>query len=534
MKKIILCAIIIASIFSCVKDESVGYVNEIPRYKVFTKYDGNKELNLVSGEIVEIGIDSLCELSNEGTYVPIEIDTNKFQFEWWLGHADYLDAWMKLLSKETVLKQALEERPGSFSTITLKVTDKTNDLSTFYPISINISNAVGNGLIVVDTKDESTSEFHEIQCMYTSERLDNFDHIVRKNLLKVMADQTYDGLVSKVLYSGHYRGAEGSNMFIAGTGGNLVLDGLYNVIHTDNRAWAITPDYVDVSYTQMYYGGSLIINNGKVHEYIKGKITHKLVLPSMEDYNISVVEGKSANASYRGYAYDEEKNRFLIIPFNHQNIYEISTGVEEYWDYNNVGNFDALYMGLCGASDYVATILKEEDSDHCYAYIFRGGRDNSSDKLPLNDNQRIVDLSNCPNISKATNFGTSQMQKVMYYIVGDKLYAVDLSKDNPTAHMVYQANSGENFTFMSIYNQYAYLRTYMNITGTEGYEKVRSGGRIIQLHTYNSATKEGKVIMLPIATLNNAEHGIESDVNCHKIIGGFGRILTSTFTTYGY
>ena len=128
-------------------------------------------------------------------------------------------------------------------------------------------------------------------------------------------------------------------------------------------------------------------------------------------------------------------------------------------------------------------------------------------------------------MSRAKFFATSPDEEVLYYATEDRVYTALFGSDKPepvTAYDYPVTEAGEKITSLSIHNGggRVYLPAF-NPTPEDPYRWTWSENRILVITTYNEATKEGKVKVLPIETIGT---GILSE-ECIKVYDGFDRIV---------
>ena len=200
-------------------------------------------------------------------------------------------------------------------------------------------------------------------------------------------------------------------------------------------------------------------------------------------------------------------------------------------DFNNPGDFDALYMdaGYDKSSNrrdsYVVTVLKSETGSEIYAYIFNASRGD-------HNNQSIINLSNCIDINMASGFATSVREKVLYYTVDNKIYSVSLAgAQTPVSFEVYSTpESGDKITSIEVWLADRIDHSNMFITDINNPDGdpvlIDAQHRMLLITTYNQGTQEGKVICVPITIFNVSQNGLEKNTEYHRVFGGFGRILS--------
>ena len=96
----------------------------------------------------------------------VDTSSSKYSFKWYYGNRKNGPAFIELISEEYTLKTKVSGI--GYKGLVFVVTDTETGLEYYENFNLELGTATGSGLIVVDTKDEVTSRFNEIQNMYVS------------------------------------------------------------------------------------------------------------------------------------------------------------------------------------------------------------------------------------------------------------------------------------------------------------------------------------------------------------------------------
>lgn len=411
--------------------------------------------------------------------------------------------------------------------VRLTVTDKTTTIQAIMKFGLTVSSKIGEGLLVAHTADDLTTDISHISSMNFSMNVTEAKERIFNNHYSTMNNRRVDGLVTTMqsLVKSDSR-----------TLTMLTAENLYRIDPFDFLYWQKDNDIFYVPYERML-PKSICKNHTSAIEYlnIDGKLfsrsssmgnyfyTYTLFLPDNSDYSVSkfTTVGSRWNTS-RPYAYDELKNRFILVANSDNGLLTFTkqnSGL--LFDVNEIGALDALYMGE-GEGTTLVTVLKAEKTPNYYIYCMQTKIADNGGNLPVGK----YDISNCPDIRKATGFAVSPLSHDFYYSTDKKIYTLALDGEAVDAKERFSIdpnNSDEKITSMMLWRGTSHYIMITDINNPMG-NLVRSSNenKMLVLTTYNESTKEGKVVCLPIIRLRDGT--IDENRLTHKEYKGFGRI----------
>ncbi len=528
-----------AGVASCVEDDSTSFQREYSTIEIFRS---ETELTATIGDTLRITVDSIMETLPGGEKLKIEAADPRFEYEWWTGYSRGAQAFIDKINDGYELAYPIEG--NSLPKLVFLVRDE-NGLEYYTTYDITINSEFGVGFIVVDTKDEQNSQFHEIQHQYLYYTNSDSAKILR-NAYKLNQGVDFQGLVSHVSYLRNYMDNQPeSHRILVGTeNGNISFlkgDNYGELKSNDDLFRVPTESYKLQDQHKGYRCVTIITEDGTVLESSSLDEKANLAFASpiltgdLSPYKTNVVRPRTYVGTSM-FVFDELNNRFLKMAaedpwapsYSKGSLSPVNAASAPLFDYDNVGAYDALYM-VSGyepkdwslAEPGVLTIMKSETADKYYAYMFKESQ------------QRIVDLNNCTDFGGAVSYATSTAEKILYYAVDDKVHAVSLGGSlTPSSYVGYTATPGDKITDVSVWYGNETFPSMMKITDINNPSgdplSVANTRRMLLVTTYNESTKEGKLTCVPIAILNSPEHGLEKNTDYHKVFGGFGRILATS------
>jgi hypothetical protein len=427
------------------------------------------------------------------------------------------DTLFQVLSETRDLDAEIRLKPnttGKYHHLLYTVTDKRNGLKYIMAWPLTVKNNIGEGLVVAETGDNLNTDLShimspEVTTGYTSVSV---KHRVYSSINK----GTIPGLVKQMQYTTIY----GVNALLAITNDAITrintLDYTYGGVNNDlffGASASYKPQALSSAYQSDIYIGS-----GKLTSVYFGA-NRKFGLPF--DFNYTVpdkvaVNGNSSSVtgSYQTPVavnfYDEVNGYFVYLPalgsFGDNKMHAYPPVAGKSFNPANVPGKTNLAAGISVDRGFLH-LLKDKTTGKIELYVFGPGVDNYPDIIPA-DPRALYDLSAAPGISSATQFVFLDDQKVMYYVSGNKIYAVLYSTATPVVEERYTPPAGEQITTLQIYQQCGYplAQTY-----------IATNNKQLIMSTYGT---EGKVYLLPIKNL-----GLGTiDAANGKSFGGFGRI----------
>lgn len=419
-------------------------------------------------------------------------------------------------------------------TLTLTVTDTETTLQNFATYNVKVESQFGNGLVVADSEDGG------ITCDISLIRAENFSgfYDMRNNRIfrDVYSAVNQELVKGKVLNMISSQGATGGSRF-------LTILTPSNVYRMDPYKFELQDQDRDLFYTaissefkpiQVGYidnlnctnfiniGGDIYIHNLKY----ASKYAAKFITTDKSPYRI----GKASNSELLDnktwqaetpYLFDELNNRILQMDRACQMITVFDkVYVGKAFDFNNIGAFDALFMGRGqdGNIPAIQMVLKTEGADNYYCYVF-----GVVDAEPM----YIYNLNNCENIKNAVAYESNPKEDIFYYATGEAIYSIQMYGGNEiTAKKCYTSNNGEIITGMKLWRARGWMQGKVRISNPNepsGYSTIDALNNMLVISTYNESTKEGKIIAIAIPNLGSGE--LEQNRKFHVEYGGFHQII---------
>lgn len=417
-------------------------------------------------------------------------------------------------------------------TLTLTVTDVSTSIQNFAEYGVSVSSSFGKGLIIADTKnDGQTSDLSLIMAENFSWNVDARNNRIFRNIYSSVNNNEIEGEVKGMMSSYHQH----RTLTVYTDNSILRMDPYdYALTHRNNDIFFIDVPLTDFKPMGMtFYDGGLyeyMNMNGIIYprnvRWMNNDYFFYLFTPDKSPYKIS--QGLQYSGYYESiFYYDELKNRFLINNGYTDGLTSFTAGGNGSFDANNVGPYDALYIGRgqLSTNNAAHAILKSETSDNYFCYSIRAGENDS--KITFEPIGRY-DLTNCENISQANYYECNPREDVIYYANENSIYSavLGISGQPVSAYKRYTTNPGEVITGMKLWRASTIQgrMRFKDVNEEAGYALQSALYRMMVISTYNSSTGEGKIITIPIARLGVGE--LETDRSFHIEYGGFGRITT--------
>lgn len=432
-----------------------------------------------------------------------------------------------VLGREPKLNAKITVSPNTLDyTLSLTVTDKSNGLPYYMYWKVFVSSEFGEGLIVADTKNESTSDMNLIMANeFTQGFANEGEDVIYKNLYSQSNGQDIEGVMCGVYYGNVYN----KRRITAITPNSVVrlnpLD--YLLIDMNDDAFYVPMKEIAPSYICNGFTSEYMVVNKKV-AILSAQNSTKYGYPYSGDYEVKKYIAVNPSTYYNsvggGVVYDEKYNRFLWLPYFYTSspMVECKAFVSGEFDPNNVGDKTCLFADLGNLKDYYF-VMKDRQAENYYIYVVdgnTGGKDNG--KL----GKAILDITHCPEIGKAVSYVFSPLENTLYYATETTIYAVMLSTEGLMTEARYTLSaSDEKITSLEIHKGYgnATLGERVNEEGKIVKDYVGSNYRLLLMTTYNETSKEGAVYTLPIKNLGA---GVIAE-DYVKRFGGFGRIVAT-------
>lgn len=426
------------------------------------------------------------------------------------------------------LAAKITEAPGNYSLI-YTVTDPKTNLKAFFSWTLVVNSPFGSGLLVADTKDGVNSDLNLIMSY-------NFTPSVADTLVKIYRgmysdanSKKIDGIVKNISYMKY--NTDRILTFITDKAITRVNPLSYKYTMRDNECFILAPEVITPNFIQSIQPinqHEYIVNNGKVHSRFgnNAPFGYRFLTDNL-DYNCTKICGlqRPASSGAGALLYDDKNNRFLLTPTMTSNSTPITafpavdnSGTPPAFDPANMGNKECLHLDE-GQNNRVMAVMKERSGPQYYAYQVILAP--VSGKMGYSKN----DLSNNPEIAQSKYYTCSSSENVLFYATDNNVYATSLAVDGTsTAVLRYSAKNGEKITGMQIHRMQGsmFLPSLVDPFDFTKKTSFASANRMIILSTYNDATKEGKIITIPIETLGVG--GLVTNPQYINTYGGFGKI----------
>ncbi len=571
MKKIIFSVLILLSMVSCIKDDTTGWQREFETVTFHGRtQDGSaplstsvwsRDINMMMGETVTYALDSIKLTDKDGNTVEIiDANTNNpdYKFEW---IATKQDDSRVVLSEGFTLTHEVVEGIGTYEDINFVFTRLESNLSYYYRFMTAILSELNDGLVVIDTKDGATSEFHQVKTSYLSTNSYSGEDLVYTNLWAANESNggPFQGIVKSILYESDYYnpGPEGTRVFILKEGGDvLVHDANYKEWLAPNEMFVSKPtDETLIDMTASKSGELAFIGDkGNYYHRAMNMIGAPHLTYDREEYNVTSYERNGLEWSSH-YVFDATKGRILSntgTEFLALASYAGGCTNDGLFSYDGFSAFDCIYMGPSKGVSYISpwgsastangvTMILREKSNPSALYAYKI---NPTSYGVVNKEKHDISASQAVN---GQLFTSSMQGNILFYVTNDnELRAVNVTQA-ATNDVLLETFAGEKITKINIYTarNLGILKFMDNgtevILDNERWNDAKSTqGRLLQVVTHNESTGNGKVYLLPIRNADNPTVALEDKVGGvrpnTKVIEGdasgykFGRITATCLT----
>ena len=461
-------------------------------------------------------------------------DDAKLSFTWEISGNDIVPA----ILGTTMNLNAVITVPASADAyrLVLTATDEDTGLKNYEELRLYVMSNFGRGLLIADTKDGQNSDLNLVMSANFSATWTAFPEKNTKTMKSVfsqcnngnlieglvngMQSTSQDGMIRTLTVTTEHSavrmdpydylaGKENQELFFVPVTGKFAPRGIqydgnvyYELLNIDGTIYSRR-----MRESNLYYGAPLVTS-----DYEEYDISQMCAIPEYSYYESA-------------YYFDEKLNRFLSSSLDHMELQTIDHSDTRVFDPNNVGEKDALFMGV-GSSKNIFTLFKNEKSNDYFLYTFIPTAVISGTTFTP---QHVYNLSNATGIQQAVAYECSALEEVFYYATDKKVYAALLTQDTPEAFERYSIDIDEDDPNTKITSIKLWKQNYQgkikikDSEAEEGYTEIYAGNRMMMITTYNEFTKEGKVICVPVMNLNSGT--LEKDKSFHKVYDGFGRIL---------
>ncbi|MDD4032690.1 MAG: PKD-like family lipoprotein [Bacteroidales bacterium] len=417
-----------------------------------------------------------------------------------------------IIGTEKHLKSVIELIPSaSYYSLWYRVKDNTTGLLKSIIWRVVVEASSGQGLVVADSEDGTTSDLSVIQdTMFTYNWYEKGTTIRKPTLYKRnefsrVHKTKFNGVIHSMFaqrlyqdgrYTNFLHGASRNNAFRINT-----LD--YSIVCQGKELFYDPFIVLDIDYYYRNGSGSLsayIINSGKVSNRMSEVQSfvgyRKFGIFSPGDYTCNKFIACHPVTSGQAIFYDEGLGKFLKLGTSNTGTApkEVGAGSSPF-NAQNLPGYQVLGGGL-GTFTEARFILKKDT----YYGVFCLTNDKTSTP------RRLFDISNAPNIANAIGFVFPADQSVIYYSTSSKVYSIRIPQGGAAVYT-------ELYTSPEPITMFEMLRK----TGTT---ELPYAERCLLVITYNGT--EGKITALPIPS-EGLDLGLV-DLTRKATFGGFKQI----------
>lgn len=504
-KSLLIISIFALLLSSCYEDFSKVKEFDIPEVKIDTTgiagpfYIFNNETLKISPKVSREGL-SESDLSYEWL-----ITMTPYTYGYYSG-----EIFMPLSSKkdlDTIISLKPSTNPYG---IWYRVTDMKEDLVYSVMWTVYIQTSYGEGLLVLDTKDDATTDISLIMGKDFTEKYDKDNPTTMHHLYSLHNEKGIDGLVTSTRFE-HVKSANAKTLYTITDNSLMALD-LLDFSTVGKNLDLSYDDELIFKPTQLSNQSNVIlfINNGEIR-FFRTKITVSVSGDYTVDKYVSVVH-ETSGVEPRLVFYDKKNQCFkklegyiaarsIASPFT----YDAST---DPFDPNNVPNVETLKANV-GPSGNHYFVMRNKTTGKVQIYVL--GKPGA---------KNVYDISS-PELDEAIGFVICENQEVVYFATKNKIYAILLAGATPRVELRYTMPAGEEITHIDMFRQAWYLinpRTY--VSGV-GYKVPMDSHEMLLLVGSYSPTNKGTLYTIPLTGINT---GNIDEANI-KTYGGFDKII---------
>lgn len=502
---IIACFTLVGLLLSCSEDTSSLDWQKIEGVVIDTT--GHAELSVYQFETLRVDPNIQTSISEQN-----------LSYEWKINLQPN-DTLFTVLSEEKILETEIELRPnvaGQFHKLVLTVTDENTGLEYIMAWPLTVRNNIGEGLVIAQTPDGVNTDISHI--MATQVTSDYEGESVKYGIYSTLNESLLPGIVKQMRY---YR-IFGVDAILAITDTDIyrinTLD--YSLGGTNSDLFfTSTPSYSPQTLDWAPQSETIVYNGKLTATFLGG--ARKFGLPFESPYTVPDHIALNPFSYYplpvRLTFYDEVNQQFIYQPsvsqFGDRTMRPIPNVEEGAFDPSTIENKENLAAKVRDNGDFLH-LLKDTATGEITLFIFDPGVDVWPDIIAPAPKAQY-DLSAAPGIENATQFVFLDNQSVMYYVSGDKLYAILYGSSTPIFEERYTIPAGEEVTTLQVYQQ-------ANYPAAAPEEYLPGNNRQLIMSTYNGT--EGKVYILPF--INTGVGNIDN--SNIKMFAGFDRITAIT------
>lgn len=544
MKKILLLMALAAlTLGSCYKDKSTDASIATPSIALL---NGDSDLSFTLGEQVE-WTPELAFQHGLDLEAFKAADYDDYDYQWRMTRStNPFDTTRVTVSTGKSLKTKMDFMPTPGDTkynMGLYMRNKHTGMLHSIFWNMKVLSSFGAGLLVADTRDESTSDISLIKSYHYNNSLwtanGTLPDQVLRNVYSEFNGGTMTGIISQLAYVGAAKYQEIAAL-VKGKSLTRIDPLSMKATAKDDQLFFYKPEtwnpQMVFSQPRNMYQNTIMVNDGRPHFYRTEEMLgqYSPTVPADLDFEIQpgIFIPVMISSTINALMWDKAHSR--IMAFNGSMRTTPAIGAAQLqeaeagslFNPNDLSGFECLYAGYIAsynnAEQYAmhrtAWLLKEQGSGGLRVYEL-----DTSEVPPNYDfivrGTGIFDMSACTDLASATCYVTSQDYREFFYAAGNKLYVAILTPGvaQPTAKVVFEAAAGQTITHLDM-DQCRSGRTYWMMMGTTPMG-VPSQNTLMTIATWDGT--EGRVYAVP---RSHAGSGEMAPAQYRSMWGGFGRI----------
>ena len=489
--------------------------------------DSSMDLAPIAGvEIDTTSMSSLSVYQFEDLVVEPKIDLgglseDDVSYQWRINLKP-MDTVYEIIGEERNLNHEITLKPntsGYVHQLWYTVTDHVNDLDYIMTWPLTVRNNIGEGLVIAQTADGVTSDISHI--MADGITADYTGQSIKHQIYTASNSQPLEGVVKQMRFTKIF----GVDVIMGITENSVFKINTFDYTfggENDDLFYGSSEEYKPQALGGVFQG-EIYIGANRLTGTNLG-VTRQFNNPF--DFPFSVPDHVALNAhnvspspAVRVNFYDEVNQHFVYLPtlntFGDNSMYMAAPAAGGVFNPADVQNKENLAAAVSNTGDF-RHILRDKTTGEVSLYVLDGGQDDYPNDIISPAPKALYDLSNAPGIDQAKHFTFLDDQRVMYYVSGNRMYAMLYGGSTPIFEERFTIPAGEEVTTLQVYQQADYPLRYES---DEPY--LPTNNRQLILSTYGS---EGTVYLLPF--VNTGVGNI--DESRIKTFGGFQRITAIT------
>ncbi len=488
-----------------------------------------------TNDMLEVSSGSILRLTPKVTQTGTSSMDN-LDYRWVITASDSkIEGDTLFVSDQLVLEKKVNWLPGDdFYSLFFTVTDRNTGVQYINRYKILVVSGTGDGIVIADTRDGSTSDLTLVRNKYVSTNYSGETKYIRDNYSLINGEK-FDGIIKSLHYSpGYNMGNEVFRLYLASDDKlETILSSSYAHEYSLEDLFLFPPTLdKKVQYigsininTVLSYGGDIYTLNFNSNvgnlftepiNYVKpGEAAKKFVA----DCIVTVPWRNYPQGNY----FDATKGQLLAFSFGGSiTAYKQGTSAHTYdpsalQGYTPLGTSIGEIKTISGDEvGDIYFILKAPDGSIAY-YTVHQTYDESTNTYEYTSGDKLTTTA-CAEIGDARFFESCEIRPIVYYATSTKVYNGIINEGPATISATtpaFTVPSGEEITCIKLFRE-AWTQYTHAASGTEFSESRNN----LMVATYNSSTQEGKVYLLKI----QGNTGTLETPTEDRIFTGFGKI----------